>query len=80
MLELHPHDVPSVERFDERDLLPAFAEWRGTVTADDPGQQAPVSARTPADEPADGPSGRPACSARQRGVASAIRQTMGEQL
>ena len=26
--ELHPHDVPCVEQFDERDVLPAFAKWR----------------------------------------------------
>ncbi|WP_331233153.1 divalent-cation tolerance protein CutA [Natronorarus salvus] len=25
--ELHPHDVPCIERFDERDVLPAFGEW-----------------------------------------------------
>lgn len=26
--EIHPYDVPCIERFDEAALLPAFAEWR----------------------------------------------------
>jgi periplasmic divalent cation tolerance protein len=26
--ELHPYDVPCVERFEEADLLSAFAKWR----------------------------------------------------
>ncbi|GAB3663756.1 divalent-cation tolerance protein CutA [Halopiger thermotolerans] len=26
--ELHPYDVPCIERFDEADLLESFAEWR----------------------------------------------------
>jgi periplasmic divalent cation tolerance protein len=26
--ELHPHDVPCIERLEEADILPAFAEWR----------------------------------------------------
>lgn len=26
--ELHPHEVPCIERFDEDDVLAAFAEWR----------------------------------------------------
>jgi len=26
--ELHPYDVPCIERFDEDDVLDAFAEWR----------------------------------------------------
>lgn len=26
--ELHPYDVPCVERFDESDVLEAFGEWR----------------------------------------------------
>lgn len=26
--ELHPYDVPCVERFDESDVLDAFGEWR----------------------------------------------------
>jgi periplasmic divalent cation tolerance protein len=25
---LHPHDVPCIERFDEDDVLGAFADWR----------------------------------------------------
>lgn len=25
--ELHPHDVPCVERFDEADVLPEYADW-----------------------------------------------------
>jgi periplasmic divalent cation tolerance protein len=25
---LHPHEVPCIERFEEEDVLPAFAEWR----------------------------------------------------
>jgi periplasmic divalent cation tolerance protein len=29
--ELHPHDVPCIERFDEADVLPAFAEWRAAA-------------------------------------------------
>jgi periplasmic divalent cation tolerance protein len=28
VVELHPHDVPCVERFDEGAVLPAFREWR----------------------------------------------------
>ncbi len=26
--EIHPYEVPCIERFDESDELPAFAEWR----------------------------------------------------
>ncbi|ELZ24036.1 divalent-cation tolerance protein CutA [Natrinema limicola] len=26
--ELHPYDVPCIERFDERDVLESFATWR----------------------------------------------------
>ncbi|MDG5818923.1 divalent-cation tolerance protein CutA [Natronococcus sp. A-GB7] len=26
--ELHPYDVPCIERFDEADVLESFAEWR----------------------------------------------------
>jgi periplasmic divalent cation tolerance protein len=26
--ELHPYDVPAVERFDEDDVLDAYAAWR----------------------------------------------------
>jgi periplasmic divalent cation tolerance protein len=29
--ELHPYDVPCVERFDESDVLPAYADWRDEV-------------------------------------------------
>jgi periplasmic divalent cation tolerance protein len=25
---LHPYEVPCIERFEEEDVLPAFAEWR----------------------------------------------------
>jgi len=28
VLELHPYDTPCIERFDETDELPAFAQWR----------------------------------------------------
>jgi periplasmic divalent cation tolerance protein len=30
---LHPHDVPCIERFDEDDVLAAFAAWRAEATA-----------------------------------------------
>lgn len=26
--EVHPYDVPCIERFDEVDVLPSFADWR----------------------------------------------------
>ncbi|SEV94195.1 divalent-cation tolerance protein CutA [Natrinema salifodinae] len=26
--EVHPYDVPCIERFDESDVLDSFAEWR----------------------------------------------------
>lgn len=32
VVELHPHDVPCIERFDEADVLPAYAEWVESVT------------------------------------------------
>lgn len=32
VVDLHPYDVPCVERFEEADLLPAFAEWRDGAT------------------------------------------------
>lgn len=32
--ELHPHDVPCVERFEEEAVLPAFATWRDEAVAD----------------------------------------------
>ncbi|OLZ41162.1 divalent cation transporter [Natrinema saccharevitans] len=28
VLELHPYDVPCIERFDEGDVLESFATWR----------------------------------------------------
>ncbi|RQG95993.1 divalent-cation tolerance protein CutA [Natrarchaeobius chitinivorans] len=28
VLEVHPHDVPCIERFDENDVLDSFAQWR----------------------------------------------------
>jgi periplasmic divalent cation tolerance protein len=31
---LHPYEVPCIERFDEDDVLPAFAEWRAESVAD----------------------------------------------
>ncbi|MFW6434801.1 MAG: divalent-cation tolerance protein CutA [Halovenus sp.] len=30
--QLHPHDVPCIERFDEDEILPAFADWRTDAT------------------------------------------------
>lgn len=30
--ELHPHDVPCIERFDEADIDEAFADWRDGAT------------------------------------------------
>lgn len=30
--DLHPADVPCIERFDEDDLLPTFEEWREQAT------------------------------------------------
>jgi periplasmic divalent cation tolerance protein len=32
--ELHPYDVPCVERFDENDVLDAYAEWVERAVAD----------------------------------------------
>ena len=32
VVELHPYDVPCIERFEETDLLDSFAEWRETAT------------------------------------------------
>jgi periplasmic divalent cation tolerance protein len=29
---LHPHDVPCIERFDEDDVLDAYATWRDEAT------------------------------------------------
>jgi periplasmic divalent cation tolerance protein len=28
VVEIHPHEVPCIERFDETDVLPAFEAWR----------------------------------------------------
>jgi len=28
VLEMHPYEVPCIERFDEADTLDSFAEWR----------------------------------------------------
>lgn len=33
--EIHPHDVPCIERFDEGDVNPAFAEWVDEAVAGD---------------------------------------------
>jgi periplasmic divalent cation tolerance protein len=35
--ELHPHDVPCVERFEEDDVLDAFAAWRADAVSTGPG-------------------------------------------
>ncbi len=35
VLELHPYDVPCIERFDERDVLEAFATWRADSVESD---------------------------------------------
>lgn len=32
VLEVHPYDVPCIERFDETDVLPEFETWRNKVT------------------------------------------------
>ncbi|MFP9059243.1 divalent-cation tolerance protein CutA [Natrialbaceae archaeon A-chndr2] len=32
ILEIHPHEVPCIERFDESDVLESFAAWREDVT------------------------------------------------
>jgi periplasmic divalent cation tolerance protein len=34
VVELHPYDVPCVERFDEADVLPAFGEWLADATGE----------------------------------------------
>ncbi|WP_246982193.1 divalent-cation tolerance protein CutA [Halorientalis marina] len=34
VVELHPHDVPCIERFDEDDVLDSFATWRGDAVAE----------------------------------------------
>jgi periplasmic divalent cation tolerance protein len=33
VLEVHPHEVPCIERFDEDGVLSAFGEWRDDATA-----------------------------------------------
>lgn len=35
--EIHPHDVPCVERFEEDDVLTAFEEWRTAATSEQQG-------------------------------------------
>ncbi|WP_224449830.1 divalent-cation tolerance protein CutA [Haloprofundus salilacus] len=36
VLELHPHETPCIERFDEDDVLESFAAWRaGAVGGDE---------------------------------------------
>jgi len=34
VVELHPYDVPCIERFDEDDVLPAFEAWLAEATAE----------------------------------------------
>lgn len=34
VVDLHPYDVPCVERFDESDLLGPFAAWRDDAVAE----------------------------------------------
>jgi len=34
VLEEHPHDVPCIERFEEEDVLAAFAAWRDEATGE----------------------------------------------
>lgn len=31
VLEIHPHDVPCIERFEEAHVLESFADWRADV-------------------------------------------------
>ncbi len=33
--EVHPNEVPCIERFDEADVHPSFAEWRADAVASD---------------------------------------------
>lgn len=40
VVEIHPDEVPCIERFDEDDLSEAFASWRAeATTAQEPGWQ-----------------------------------------
>lgn len=32
--DVHPHDVPCIERFDEDDVHPPFAAWRAAAVAE----------------------------------------------
>ena len=34
VVEIHPYEVPCVERFEENDLLDTFADWRAGAVAD----------------------------------------------
>ncbi len=34
VVEIHPHDVPCVERFDEADVLEAFGQWCAESVSD----------------------------------------------
>lgn len=36
VIAAHPYEVPCIERFEERDRLPAFAEWRREAVAERP--------------------------------------------
>lgn len=33
--EIHPYDVPCIERFDEDDVIDPFAEWRNAAVSHD---------------------------------------------
>lgn len=35
VVEVHPYDVPCIERFDETDVFDPFARWRDDVVSDD---------------------------------------------
>jgi periplasmic divalent cation tolerance protein len=32
--QLHPYDVPCIERFEESDVLPSFAQWRADAVSE----------------------------------------------
>lgn len=34
VVDLHPYDVPCIERFDEQDVLGVFGQWRADATAE----------------------------------------------